>query len=565
MKGKKIVSIIIVLLILLLIAGGAFAYAYIATDIFKTDQEMFFKYLAQITAEDEFIEKGIIDFEKKKMQTPYKNSGNITVKFECPEDGISSTIVEKVNDLSIRFTGKTYFENQKVEQNIEIDYGNNVILPISYKKDGNKFGLQSDKLSKQYIGIRNEKLKEFATKFGVEDLSEIPDKIELSNIEEEIFTDAEIEQLKQIYGEVLQQELLYGNFTSVKTQQNESYTLELSAEQIKDIIIKMLEETKSNTMIIDKINEFILEQDSEMEKIDVSIIDEIINDINEEDISEISNLRLTIVQTNKKLYQIIIQLGENQIIIEKSKVQNNITYDINCDIKEESSDSFGLVEEESETSKINIYFKLQYTGLETLSNVQEMYKFGFSRIEGEQKVGYDYIINTNTQFDESISISSLDKSNTVFLNDYDATQVTNFLSQVGTKLLEINKKQMTELGLKEYENPILYSNPITLIATFNVMVYNMAVESVTDSSLADLEKQQFNEQYTKYEGEIISGPDVNAMIHIVQNNNHVNEERIVKVTLDGNEITEKVDSSKVYKVEAVYDIDGYIAEMRVSI
>ena len=58
MKGKKILSIILVLLILLLIAGGAFAYAYIATDIFKTDKEMFFKYFAQITAEDGFIEKG---------------------------------------------------------------------------------------------------------------------------------------------------------------------------------------------------------------------------------------------------------------------------------------------------------------------------------------------------------------------------------------------------------------------------------------------------------------------------------------------------------------------------
>ena len=50
MKGKKIVIIIPILLILLLIIGGAFVYAYIATDIFKSEQEMFFKYFAQITA-----------------------------------------------------------------------------------------------------------------------------------------------------------------------------------------------------------------------------------------------------------------------------------------------------------------------------------------------------------------------------------------------------------------------------------------------------------------------------------------------------------------------------------
>lgn len=560
MKGKKIVSIIIVLLILLLIAGGAFAYAYIATDIFKTDQEMFFKYFAQITAEDGFIEKGIVDFEKKKMQTPYKNSGEITINLEDPGE-LDEKILGKLNELVIKFDGQTDSVNQKTEQNIEIDYGNNVVLPISYKQDGNKFGLQSDKLSKQYIGIRNEKLKEFVTKFGVEDVSEIPDKIELSNVEEKvIFTDEEIEQLKQIYGTVLQQELLEENFTRVKTQQNESYTLELSAEQIKNIIIKMLEATKSNTMIIDKINELILEQDPEIEKIDVAVIDDLIKSINEEDISEIPNLRLTIVQSNKQLKQIMIQLGENQIIIEKSSVQDSIAYDINCDIKEESVNSFSLIEE-AEPAMINIYFKLQYTGLETLSNVQQMYQFGFCRSEGEEKLGYDYTININNQFDESISINSLDKSNTVFLNDYDKEQVTKFLSQVGTKLLEINKNQMTELGLKEYENPILYSNPITMLFIMQIEAMN----AIKDSSLEDYEKQKFNQTFTSYEGQMVSGSDVNAMIHIVQNSNLVNEEKSVKVTLDGNEVTENVDSSKIYKVEAVYDIDGYIAEMRVSI
>ena len=210
---------------------------------------------------------------------------------------------------------------------------------------------------------------------------------------------------------------------------------------------------------------------------------------------------------------------------------------------------------------INIYFKLQYTGLETLSNVQQMYQFGFCRSEGEEKLGYDYTININNQLDESISINSLDKSNTVFLNDYDKEQVTKFLSQVGTKLLEINKNQMTELGLKEYENPILYSNPITMLFIMQIEAMN----AIKDSSLEDYEKQQFNQTFTPYEGQMVSGSDVNAMIHIVQNSNLVNEEKSVKVTLDGNEVTENVDSSKIYKVEAVYDIDGYIAEMRVSI
>jgi len=45
---KKITKAIIIVLILLLILGGAsFAYVYFATDILKTDRQIFGKYIAQ--------------------------------------------------------------------------------------------------------------------------------------------------------------------------------------------------------------------------------------------------------------------------------------------------------------------------------------------------------------------------------------------------------------------------------------------------------------------------------------------------------------------------------------
>lgn len=56
-KGNKILVVLIVIIILLLIAGGVFAYAYLATDLLKTDAELFSKYLSQIVAEDVFLIK----------------------------------------------------------------------------------------------------------------------------------------------------------------------------------------------------------------------------------------------------------------------------------------------------------------------------------------------------------------------------------------------------------------------------------------------------------------------------------------------------------------------------
>ena len=44
MKNKKALIVIIVLLIILAVCGGAFAYVYFATDLLKSNSQMFSKY-----------------------------------------------------------------------------------------------------------------------------------------------------------------------------------------------------------------------------------------------------------------------------------------------------------------------------------------------------------------------------------------------------------------------------------------------------------------------------------------------------------------------------------------
>ena len=257
-NGKKIIIPIIVIFILLLISGTIFAYVYISTDLLKSDRQLFVEYLTQIIAEDGFIEKEIQDFNQKKLQNPYENSGMITVGTQYPSEFVDDEIIEKVNDLSIKFSGKTDVINQKVEQNIDVDYGNNIIFPISYRQDNNKFGLQFKELSKQYISVRNENLKDLAEKLEIEDVEGIPDTLELTELNQGIqFSNEEKNQLIKIYGDVLISELESERFSSQKTENGESYTLELNSEQIKSLIIKILEATKQNTLIIDKINEIV--------------------------------------------------------------------------------------------------------------------------------------------------------------------------------------------------------------------------------------------------------------------------------------------------------------------
>lgn len=494
-NSKKIIIPILVILILLLIAGGAFAYVYMATDLLKTDKEVFFKYFSQITAEDGLIDKRINDFNEKKKQNSYKNNGEITAEVEYPDESLSQ-IIEKIKDLSIRFEGQVDNVNQNLEQNIKIDYGNDVVFPLKYRQDGNNYGIQIDGLSSKFIAIRNENLEELLGNIITDDgkIVSSQDKIQsttdlIDKLNKAIeFTEEEQKQLKEIYGTVLEQQLLEENFSSVKDGQNVSYTLELSFEQVKNIIIKMLEATKQNTLIIDKLNEIALLLDEDVQKMEVSDIDEIIENIKDEDSSGKSNIKLTLVQSNKFLNQIILETQDKKLTIEKSIKDNNLNYIINSEINE-TADSNSILQEEKEISeKFNCHFNVKYAGLENLNSVQEIYEIGFSTTSEDKVMKYDYKINCNTDFVESVSVEELDKDVALFLNDYNESQLTPFLGQVATRISEINKKQMNKLGLKENENPLFYSNPITMLV---ISFANMASETVNGMDLPQEETEGY--------------------------------------------------------------------------
>lgn len=464
-KRNKILVVLIVIIILLLIAGGSFAY--FATDLLKSDAELFGKYLSQIIEEDGFIDKNIKELKEKKQQTPYENSGKITVVADLPEE--LGTGASKVNDLSINFSGAIDAVNNKSQRDFEIDYGNGITFPVTYLQNNNKYGVEIERVSSKFVAIKNENLKEFAQNIGINDVSEIPDKIELTETKENVeFTQEELEQLKQIYGTVLEEQLTEENFSKAKTSDGENYILELSGEQLKNVTIKMLEETKQNTLLIDKVNQLISQISEDADSIDTGDIDELIKNINEVDGSDISNLKITLGQKHKLLNQILIEYGDGKIEITKNKNGSQLGYEINIEIKEIESTG---------DEQFNLYLSFQYTGLENLNNVQESYKIGFETSQEDEKYKYEYNINNDVQFKDQITtIASFDDESTVFLNDYDGEVITNFIAQLVERILEVNKEQMQELGLEEAENPLIYSNPITLIGG---MVYNTAKETIT--------------------------------------------------------------------------------------
>ena len=180
MKTKTIGRLIVVVIILIAIIGGIFAYLYFGTDLLKSNEQLFLKYIGQIfDTENGFIDSQLIEYTNKKATGKYEDTGKFSIDTNIDE--IDYDMIEKLQDFNITYSGKVDNTNSSSEQEIILNYSEDVNFPFKYKYTNETLGLQSEYVSSKYIGIENNNLKELIGKFGAEDTENFPDKIELLN------------------------------------------------------------------------------------------------------------------------------------------------------------------------------------------------------------------------------------------------------------------------------------------------------------------------------------------------------------------------------------------------
>lgn len=116
MKNKKVLIVIIVLLIILAVCGGAFSYVYFATDLLKSNSQMFSKYGIMLDMElyNFFYDENIKTYYTNKLANNYENTGVLRVK--------SGGNTDINTDLNLTFKGATDVDNDNFEQEITINY-----------------------------------------------------------------------------------------------------------------------------------------------------------------------------------------------------------------------------------------------------------------------------------------------------------------------------------------------------------------------------------------------------------------------------------------------------------
>ena len=336
MKKKGLIVAIIVIAVLLILAGGAFAFIYFGTDLLLSERQGFEKYAIQIvTGENKFISSNLENYYNRKETTPYTTDGSISADTMLIGETATtnSTEVQKLVDIlrysdqaSISFEGKVDNANKKFEQNISINYSDAVKFPFTYRVDGDIYGIQSDEIGDTFIAIDNNNLPELFQKLGATDVTAVPNKLESTELQSARFTDEEKTHILNTY--ILP---IYNSITDEKFSKQDNsdgsvtYTLTLTTQEMKNILVQALDILKEDQLMLDKLNGIVQElygdnyNEATME-INQKSIQESISNIESASIED-DTIQLGITQTNRKVNKISINYGE--IAIDISKLVSN--------------------------------------------------------------------------------------------------------------------------------------------------------------------------------------------------------------------------------------------------
>lgn len=403
MKKKIILAIILVVIIL----GAGFAYAYFATDAFKTDKELFFKYVGS----------GIITIYEDENLTAYSE------KLSNTSSTYKGEAITEIKDLDANMTtevkadveGKLDPTNNRAEMTMNFDYSSGVIIPINFKVEENAIGIQSDLLDSKYIAVKNENLKDLAEKFGI-DPTNIPDKLDFESLK---LTDEEITTLKEKYKNFLDENLTDDLFTHENVDGTKTIKLEMTAERFKEILAKLIQTLRDEEIILKRVTD----KENYQKSMDALIED--LNSIESTDADKfvmnlkiksrnVEKLEIIMIDQNETAMKINIETSEEkltakvyeadellaEIIFSSPKTENSISNDI-------------LIKSYNEGETVELEIKYTISNYAALDNVTESLEFSISSKDS----ALEYKNDLTYKFDPTVEVEELNEDNATILND----------------------------------------------------------------------------------------------------------------------------------------------------
>ena len=542
-KRRLIIALIIISIILILSAiGGTIAYLYINTDSFKSEQQLFEKYIAQnITKMVEIINSNPTEIEKSLNENKF--TSELTANVEYTSD-VSTSAENKNNTINnAEITVNQMQDNLANYQykDITLNYNNEnnsqKVARFEYIEDNNMQGIRLDYI-KQFVSIQKGNTAKLAenTDLNEEDIKKVlqyTSPIEINNILE--FTQDEIEILKQTYLGIIEQNTdkqSFGKEQKVITLENNTqittngYYITLTKEKYNNIIIKILEKLSTDEIILSKIENI----STTLNNYGINIgnkpitresfseyLNQTINEIKSTNIGN-EQVKVEVLENEGKLVQTIIQAdeyetiitidnAENKITIEKTQTAENKVQKTIYEIKNkttENSQEISLKYETLDNGVKSQGIDLEFNQAQNDKIITRNASITYDKIQNIAKLNIKENINIVDNFEDQIL---LDNENNIKIDELDKDSAL---------IIKENLEQNIDNQLQTVYENILPEDINSALKGLGFIKENILQEAPVEVS--ETERNRFNSNLSFFIGNNLTAENIEDLLEVAKNN-----------------------------------------------
>lgn len=474
MKNKKSLIVYIIVGVVIL-ASIIVAILYFATDIFKSNQQLFYKYLGQV----EIIDMNFINKCNTANNNSYQKSSSSNMKIKMLNSKVNQET--QISDIQEVFTMdskglKNTLLNQSYRDFV-FSNNNQTFLTIKSLKDNNTYGVIADNILGKYLAVDNTNLKELFSKLKITNTDLIPDSMSI-NYKELFSIDNEMaEQLEEKYLNLIYENVNKENYYKIKNEdKTEIVGVSISEQELVNIEKLILDTAKNDNdlldLIVSKLNSLNYNNvnaenvQSEIQK----YIDEINNNTYSSEKNYL-NIFLTIKEEKILSIDFEIKYKEDNNIDAENIATNEYKKIFKLNLEEKDKISFNIIENNVEVfnvildymyddEKINLYIEIDAHGNKEINNLKLQYQISDYQTDNIKRIAvidivslnekYQIDINNNITLKENVQISKLTTENSVKINGMTSEE----LEQIKNALLNrINELYNIDLR-KIYNNNI---------------------------------------------------------------------------------------------------------------
>lgn len=470
--GKKkgiIIAIVIIILLIVIAVGGVMLYLF--TDLFKSNQTLFLKYIDQTMQSMKYeINEQTKDIIEAQKENPYQIKGTLNFDY----DGSENKQAEILKQIKVELETNANGQEEKTYTKASALYQNQNLFNLEYANSNNIYALKSDEIVTAFIGVRNENLKVLAQKLGMQDNSNIPDSItpidyeDLLNISEE-----EKQHISDTYLPVIVNNIEKSKYSKQSNipitkegveYNTTAYRVDLTSEDIANISVKLLETLKQDSITLNfiatkakilnlpeeytQVNNLTKQIDEQIKKIEdsekspengVSIV--VYEEKGQTVLTEIivkNNVKFTLYTSNTNQKNSLYVMAEN---LSTSNDYNTVEMQVTQTKTAKQTNTEILVNKDNDKG-LEIY--LTNEGLPSDEKVTTTCEINYNDGNDKYIANYEQEIN----FNEENEIISLDNTNCAILNDYPTDQLSLLIVLIDQQIQNVMNQKMQQLGIQ---------------------------------------------------------------------------------------------------------------------